>query len=232
MKNKLILLLAIVFGLAAALGTYKYIENLRETYRTDGNFAQIAIAVQKIPSKTQITPQMLQFKDIPGKYISPGAIMDNKDAVGKLAVTDIYPGEQLLQNKLADKNSPIGNLALKVTTGHRAVTVAVNDVSALAGLVSPGDRVDVLTTLDVLNESVTTTLIQNIEVLAINQETNNNVNDNKTAKPQTATLLVTPEQAQSLVLATERGVIRLTLRTPSDTNIQPLPSAMLKYLIY
>ena len=232
MKNKLILLLAIAFGLAAALGTYKYITNLRENYRVDGNFAQIAVAVQKIPSKTQITAQMIEFKDIPGKYVSPGAIMDTKDAVGKLAVTDIYPGEQLLQNKLTGKNSPVGNLALKVKTGQRAVTVAVNDVSALAGLVSPGDRVDVLTTLDVQNESVTTTLFENIEVLAINQETDNTVNNNKTAKPQTATLLVTPEQAQSLVLATERGTIRLTLRTPSDNNMQPMPSARLRNLVY
>ena len=131
MKNRLILLLAIVFALVAAFGTYKYLENLKETYRESGNYTQVAVAATRIPAKTPITENMLKFIEVPADYILPGSVIDGKDAVGKLTRTDIYPGEQILQKKLIGKNDPAGGLSAKITPGQRAATIAVDQVSAL-----------------------------------------------------------------------------------------------------
>lgn len=230
MKNKLILLLAIIFALVAAFGTYKYLENVKETYRQSGNYAQVAVAAARIPAKTPITEQMLNFIEMPAEYILPGSVVNAGDAVGKLARSDIYPGEQILQNKLIGKNDPAGGLSAKITPGQRAVTIAVDQVSALAGLVSPGDKVDVAVTLESDKGPVTSTILQKIPVLAINKTTTPKNGSDKSG-PETATLMVSPAQAQQLVLASETGSVRLLLRSPGDDKAADLPSSRQKDLI-
>lgn len=230
MKNRLILLLAVIFALVAALGTYKYLENLKETYRESGNFAKVAVAATHIPAKTPITEQMLKFVDMPAKYILPGSVVSARDAVGKLARSDIFPGEQILRNKLIDKNDPAGGLPAKITPGQRAVTIAVDQVSALAGMVTPGDRVDVAVTLDTEGGPVTSTILYNVPVLAVNKTTGPG-STGKKSSPETATLMVSPAQAQQLILASETGSVRLLLRSPEDDRTAGLPSTRLKELI-
>ena len=65
MRNKIILVVAIIFGLVAAFGAYKYLETAEETYRLSGNYANVATAIRMIPAKTVINDQMLQFKEMP-----------------------------------------------------------------------------------------------------------------------------------------------------------------------
>lgn len=231
MRNKLIFILALVFGLLAAFGTFKYLDHLKDTYRVSGNYARVAVATTNIPARTPIQEQMLNFVEMPVEYITAGAIVDPKDAVGKLARTDIYPDEQLLQTKLVSREDPASGLAGKVTPGKRAVTVAVNQVSALAGMVIPGDKVDVAVTFDTQDssaQSLTSTIIQNIPVLAVDSSIGPT---QKTEPPGTITLLVTPTQAQELILGTERGSIRLILRSPDDEQAPHVPAARINSLV-
>ena len=233
MRNKIILIMALVFGLMAAFGTFKYLDNLKETYRTSGNYAKVAVAAQRIPARTPIQEQMLKFVEMPVEYITAGAVVDAKDAVGKLARGDIYPDEQILHSKLVAREDPDAGLAGKVSPGRRAVTVAVNPVSALAGMVVPGDRVDVITTFNTEgnpSQSLTSTIIHNIPVLAV--DTNTSAGNPRGEAPATVTLQVTPAQAQELILATERGSIRLTLRSPDDIQATPIPSARINSLVH
>ncbi len=231
MKNKLILLLALVFALVAAFGTYKYLENLKSTYRESGNYTNVAVAATRIPAKTPITENMLKFIEVPADYILPGSVIDRKDALGKLARTDIYPGEQILQKKLIGKNDPAGGLSAKITPGQRAATIAVDQVSALSGLVTPGDNVDVAVTLAGDGGTLTTTVLYNIPVLAINKNTSPNNNKDK-ANPATATLMLTPTQAQELILATETGAVRLLLRAPADDKAAGIPPSRKNDLLH
>jgi pilus assembly protein CpaB len=232
MRNKIILILALTFGLMAAFGTFKYLDNLKKTYRTSGNYARVAVAAQTIPARTPIQEQMLKSVEMPVEYITAGAVVDAKDAVGKLARGDIYPDEQILHNKLVAREDPDAGLAGKVTPGRRAVTVAVDPVSALAGMVVPGDRVDVIATFDTEgnpSQSLTSTIIHNVPVLAV--DANIAAGSPESEEPATVTLQATPAQAQDLVLATERGSIRLTLRSPDDGQATPVPSSRINNLI-
>lgn len=232
MKNKLILLLAITFGLISALCVYHYLNNLKETYRSTGNFARVATARQKIPAKTPISAQMLEFIEMPTKYILPGVVVDAQDAVGKLAQSDIYPGEQIFSSKLIGKNDPAGGLAAKVAKGKRALSVPVTKVTGLHGQLDVGDYLDVIATFEITNQTrlvATSTIVQNVPVLAINK--NADGTNKAQEEPQTVTIMVEPGQAQQIMLAIQQGSLQLSLRSPEDKEILPLPMTKLGHLM-
>ncbi len=237
MKNKLILILAVIFGLVAAGGIYMYLEHLKKTYEVSGDFVNVVTAVQRIPAKTVITAQMIEPKPIPAKYVNERAAVDLKEVVGKITRSDILPGEQVLRDKLAKDKDISDGLSFMLQPGRRAVTVAVNEVSGLAGLVRPGDRVDVMGTFDLkgAGESMTSLLIQNVDVLSVDQSTNpsagNGQDGKKSAPARTVTLSVTPDEGQHLILCSEKGSIRLVLRPAVDREVIALPSVRMNQLV-
>ncbi|OPY55957.1 MAG: SAF domain protein [Pelotomaculum sp. PtaU1.Bin035] len=241
MKNKLILILAVIVGLVAAGGIYMFLVQMEKTYQVNGNFGKVAVARQRIPAKTQITSQMFELKDMPEKYINERAAVDPKEVQGQIAKSDILPGEQVLLDKLAKDKDASDSLSFLLQPGKRAVTIAVNEISGIAGLVRPGDRVDVMGTFDLQGavgqekSSMTSLLIQNAYVLSTDQSTNpaaGNSQDGKKAAPaHVLTLSVTPEQAQPLILCSEKGSIRLLLRSATDQEIIALPSIKMNQLV-
>jgi pilus assembly protein CpaB len=114
-------------------------------------------------------------------------------------------------------DGPEGIMAT-IPAGHRAVSVAITDVSGVSGLLQPGSRVDVLFTRPgSMAEAETSTILQNVRVLAVGRSIQpNQVVDPKAAKMPVVTLIVTPEDAQKLELAKNQGRISLTLRNPLD----------------
>ncbi len=243
MKNRIILLLAIVIGLVAAGGIYLFLDQTKKTYAADGDFIKVVVARRQIPARTLITAQMVELKDVPAKYVHDRAAVNTGETVGKITRSEILAGEQVLRDKLAKDKEGGDGLALQIPPGKRAVTVAVNEVSGLAGLVKPGDRVDVLGTFDLPGAAgqdksgITTLLIQNIDVLSVDQSTapagEGGPDGKKTAAPaRTITLSVTPEQAQPLTLCSERGSIRLALRPATDQEMLNLPSFRMNQLAH
>ena len=232
MRNKLILLLALIFGLAAAFGVHGYLKNLEEAYRTSGNFTEVATAKQKITARTVVTNEMLEFKPMPVEYVLPGTVVASQDAVGKIARSDIYPGEPILTSRLARREDVAAGLAAKVVAGKRAISVPADNISALHGLVKVGDRVDVIVTFntpDERKEAVTSTIVQNVPVLAINSD----LESDDAAKQELATvsLMVDPIQAQQLALAIQQGSIHLALRAPDDGGSAPIRTIRLENLL-
>lgn len=236
-KINFFLVLAILAGLAAAFGVYAYLQDLRATYRAAGNFRPVVVAREKIPAQTKITETMIEVKEVPAQYVNEQALARKEEVLGRFASTVIYPGEQVLKGKIAGEKDSSQGFAFLVSSGKRAATIAVNEVSGVAGLLRPGDRVDVVSTADVpagaAKVTVTTLLIQNVTVLAVNQAVEVNPvksGNDKSVQTQTVTLEVTPQQAQTLVLASERGSVRLILRSPADSAEVALPSARLEQL--
>ncbi len=234
MKNKLILILAVLVGLAAAGGIYMYLDNMKKTYQVEGDFAKVVAASQRIPAKTQVTAQMVEIKEVPTKYINPKAAIDVKEVVGKTVKSEILPGEQVLRDKLATGKESSDGLSYLIEPGKRAVTIAVNEVSGVAGQILPGDRVDVMGTFD-FQGILTTLVIQNVPVLSIDQITDASAAkgaDGKNRAPaSTLTLLVAPEQMQPLVLCSEQASIRLALRAATDNNTLTLPMTRMNNLV-
>jgi len=167
-------------------------------------------------------------KDAPWSgTLPPNAVLKREDIVGRGITTAIYEGEPILENRLAPKGAG-GGLAAMIPAGMRAVAVRVNDVVGVAGFVVPGMRVDILISGNppgpsgATEGSLTRTLLQNIEVLSAGQDFKKD-NEGKPVGAGVVNLLVTPEQAEMLSLASNQTTIQLVLRNPLDTQVAKTP---------
>jgi pilus assembly protein CpaB len=144
--------------------------------------------------------------------------------VGRGAILPIARGEFFLPNKLAGENAGAGMPSL-IPPGMRAISVRVNEVIGVAGFVVPGTRVDVLLTGNPSGapEQQTITVLENVAVIATGQKLERNTAGEPQVTP-VITLLVSPDDAQKLTLATTQGKIQLALRNPLDTKQQELAS--------
>ncbi len=232
-KLNVVILLAIIFSAAAAYGVYWYLNGVRDAYIKQGNFVQVAVATQDIPAKTALSSQMFAMESVPSKYINPDAIVDPNEISGKLTKSPVYAGEQILSGRLSGKGDLSEGMAFIVPAGERALTISVNEVSGLAGLIKPGDRVDVLVTFeDDAGTVMTSTILQKIKVLAAGQQMNTEGMQNvPEGIYQTVTLSVTPQQAQPLALATEKGSTRLMLRSHEDEGTANIPASKIVNLV-
>jgi pilus assembly protein CpaB len=154
-----------------------------------------------------------------GGPIPMGAILKPEDAIGRGVVQQIYEGEPLLETRVAAKGAGAG-LAATIPPGMRAVALRVNDIVGVAGFVTPGMKVDILIAGTPPKGNgglgtLTKTLLQNVEVLSAGQ----NIQKDAEGKPISVgvvNMLVTPEQAEVLSLASNETRLQLVLRNPID----------------
>jgi pilus assembly protein CpaB len=144
-----------------------------------------------------------------------------QDAVGRGVIATIYQDEPILNQRLAAKGAGAG-LAATIPNGKRAVALRVDEVVGLAGFVSPGMRVDVLVAGNPPGDqnhlgTLSRTVLQNIEVLSAGQKIEKTI-DGKPETAQVVNLLVTPDQAEVLNLASIESKVQLVLRNPLDTE--------------
>ncbi|MGA3080938.1 MAG: Flp pilus assembly protein CpaB [Terracidiphilus sp.] len=157
-----------------------------------------------------------------------GAILEKEKAntIGRGVISDLYAGEPIIESRLAAPGSG-GGLAPKIPLGMRACAVKVDEVVGVSGFVTPGMHVDVVITgvppgvQNPADGSQSRTLLQNIEVLSAGTDIQKD-KEGKAKPVQVVNLLVTPEQAESLSLASTQATIRLVLRNPLDTKIAPV----------
>lgn len=162
-----------------------------------------------------------------------GAILRAQDAIGRGVISNLYLGEPVLDNRLAAPGSG-GGLAATIPQGMRAAAVKVNDVVGVAGFVTPGMHVDVLITgnppgANVSQGSQARTLLQNIEVLSAGTDIQRDA-EGKPQQVQVVNLLVTPEQAELLSLASNETHIQLVLRNPLDNKLDKPPGTAVAQL--
>lgn len=153
------------------------------------------------------------------------AIKDRKEAVGRGVISAIFEGEPISEGRLAPRGAGAG-LASMIPVGKRAVALKIDEVVGLAGFVVPGMRVDVIvaggnnTNGDTAGRAAGTlsrTVLQNIEVLSAGQKIEKTT-DGKPQDAQVVNLLVTPDQAEVLSLASNETKVQLVLRNPLDTT--------------
>jgi pilus assembly protein CpaB len=167
----------------------------------------------------------LSERSWPGSIPSQ-AVRTKQDLIGRGVISPIYESEPFLDQRLAPKGAGAG-LASTIPVGMRAVALRVNEVVGLAGFVAPGMRVDVLIAGDSPGEETNAgkrcrTVLQNIQVLSAGQH----IEKNPEGKPESAevvNLLVTPDQAETLNLASSEAKVQLVLRNPLDTKEQTTP---------
>jgi pilus assembly protein CpaB len=149
-----------------------------------------------------------------------GAFANVDEAVGRLPLVPIPGGQPLLTSHLAQRGAAPG-LWHQVPKGFRAVTVAVNEVVGVGGFVKPGLNVDIISVYQEQGGGWTSlTIVQDVPVLAIAQDDKKDKEDKSAKIATSATLLVSPPQAEAISLASEKGRIRLVLRAPGDHVIR------------
>ena len=222
--NKKYWVIAIICGLLAAALFFQYIQIVKDRYRPDDLVTVIKAAVP-ISKDTVILDEQIATVSLPGNFVHSKAIRDKKDVVGKIAITDIAVDEDILPHKLADKDAKSGDgLAYAIPPGKRAVSIPIDSVSGVAGYIEVGDHVDIIATLDLkvveTGEELTFSVVtlQDIEVLAVG----NKAEMGKDAGAKTLTLAVSLSDARPLVLASERGSLRLLLRPAVDKTRENL----------
>jgi pilus assembly protein CpaB len=172
-----------------------------------------------------------------GDFVGPlpkGAILKKQDAIGRGVISNLYQGEPILDSRLAAPGSG-GGLAATIRQGMRACAVKVDEVVGVAGFVTPGMRVDVLISgnppgpLNVAEGPKVKTLFQNVEVLSAGTDIQQD-GEGKPKQVQVVNLLVSPEQAELLSLASTQTHIQLVLRNPLDTQVAEVSGSALTRL--
>jgi len=222
-----ILLVAFVIAGVCAFAVYRVVGSKMSTQQQSPTTSIVAAATD-LKLGTVLTQADLGVIKISGT-LPKGAVPEQQrlTLVGRGVVTEIGQGSPIVESNLAAAGSG-GGLAATIPQGMRACAIRVDDIVGVSGFVTPGMRVDVLASGIPPNAppntgTVTTTLLQNMEVLSAGI----NIQKDSEGKPvsvQVVNLLVTPEQAQTLSLASSQLRIQLVLRNPLDTKVEPVPS--------
>lgn len=185
----------------------------------------VVVAASDIGVGAKIEDKDIKVVKVPVAIAPPGSLSRKSQALGRGVVLPIAKGEFILPNKLAAENAGSGLPGL-IPPGMRAVSVRVNEMVAVAGFVVPGTRVDVLLTGtpgENNEQQTTTTVLENVAVIAAGQRLECK---NSAGEPQIVpviTLLVSPEDAKKLTLASSEGRIQLIRRNPQEQEVPLSP---------
>jgi pilus assembly protein CpaB len=212
------LAVALASGGLAALLAMRYLQQKATPLAAQPIKADMVVAARVLPVGTILSEEHVKALSWTGGALPIGYIGSTKEVVGRGLMSDLQENEPLLESKLAPKGAG-GGLPIIISEGKRGLTMRVNEVSGVSGFVTPNTRVDVLLTMEDRNsagEPATRIIMQDMRVLAAGQS----LQPDKEGKPQAVpvvTFLVTPEQAETLALASQQGNIQLALRNQLDT---------------
>jgi pilus assembly protein CpaB len=217
-KTWIPLALAIVLGLTAALIARSALSRNRVAGPPQPKTVKIVVVKGLASPGQELTADRLTLGPIAAEVPPPDAFTSVSQVVGRVANTPMFNGQPVLEDLLAPKGAGTGLQAL-LPKGMRAITVAVDETSGLAGLLLPGSRVDVVSTVSgaTKDETIASTIVQDVLVQAVGQRMGAQAPADKDAQPaRTATLVVTPRDAQAIELASSMGRTRLVLRGTND----------------
>lgn len=178
--------------------------------------SQYVAAAANMEAGQVIRAENLRLVDWPASMPLAGAFNAPQPLVGRVVLYPLASGEPILERQLSTPGAGNG-IVVKIPDGMRALSLKTDEIVGVAGFILPGTHVDVLVTLHPTNEPdpLTTTVLQDVTVLAIGQKTE----PDPEGKPTTAsvvTVLISPEDAQRVVLASIQGQLRFVLRNGGD----------------
>ncbi len=226
-----ILLLALLISGGATYLVYRVVA--ARAGQSPAATAQVVMAARQLDIGTLVKDTDLTMGPWVGS-IPVGMVTKKETILGRGVIAPIYAGEAIMENRLAPMGAGAG-LAATIPTGKRAVAVKVNEIVGISGFAVPGMRVDVLISGNPPGQSANTTgtqvktILQNIEVLSAGQNYQKDA-EGKPVVVQVVNLLVTPEEAEVLSLASNETRIQLVLRNPLDTQTAKVPGTQMAKL--
>jgi len=237
MRMKKVILFALIAALAAGVLLYFYLGNLEQETVVEVVYEDVLVAAVDIPAYSVITADMVTLTKVPEGTSHPLAARSAAEVVGNVTESLIVEGEEILPVKLKKQGEVDSGMSYVVPDGMRAVTIAVDEVSGVAGFIQRGDYVDIIAFMDIkyLNgivdetgatiTSETTTVqtslyaAENVCVAAVGTTMQSDSSETDEVLYESITLLLTPEDALRVNLCAKAGVLTVALRSSGDHEI-------------
>ncbi len=239
MKSKLaMVIMAVTFAALATLGLMIYIQGVRAQINKDSTPVEVMVSRQAIAKGTSVNTikNQVEIKKIPKRYVAEGTYSDLSQLDDQITVVSLNKGEQIT-NSMLKKTSQAG-LSYQIPEGLVAISMPVDEVIGVSGQLKQGDHLNIIATFSPGpgGMDISKTLLQNIEVLHVSSDKSGSKNSTQTGKSgtrgsqkSTLVLAVSPDDAEKLVFAEEKGTVWLTLVPPdyatlADTTGQTVDS--------
>lgn len=212
----IVIVCAVAFGLVAAILVGRYLSNV------EGRSNKIVVAKVSIPLSTMITAEQLSVQQLPREATPEGVFTDPAKLIGRVTLANIGAREPLTELRLAPAGSEAGLTAM-IAEGFRAITVKVDDVVGIAGLLQPGAWVDVVAVVTPQEQSseqgpTSKIVLQHIKVLATDRNIETQKKEDGILSTKAVTLQVAPDQVEKLALAQAEGKLQLVMRNSVDKD--------------
>lgn len=213
-KGVALLLIALLLAVATGGSVYLYLKGMPLAEAGADDSVPVVVARKDMTFGTTLGTDHLRLVKFPQDAVPVGAYSNIDSVLSQTTKVFVVEGEPVLASKLSAIG---GGLSVRIPPHLRAMSLKIDEVTGVSGFVLPGDRVDVLVTVENVagaNVAVTKTILQDMEVVAAGAKTETKGNHNITV--QTVTLLVDPEGAEKLALGVQQGKVHLSLRNPVD----------------
>ena len=220
----IVLTLAVAAGGTFAFGTYRYMQNVPTRTVTTPTSA-VVVSAADLQLGAELRRDDLRVIQWPSEAVPAGAFTTPEELIGRGLIQSVATNEAFLPSKLAPVGAGAG-LPPIIDPGFRAMSVRVNDVVGVAGYVLPGTRVDVVATVNPTQQPTDVTsrvILTNVLVLAAGTKIERDAENDSRISVSVVTMLVDPEQAERLTLASTEGKIQLALRNPLDLTAPETP---------
>lgn len=237
MNRNRMLVLAIVALILSGAVTYLAYRVLQTRLKPAEVTDKVVVAAKRLPLGYKLTKDDVKLVEWPKSTPLEGSFNDPALVIDRGSMAPLQMNEPILESKLAPKEAGAGLMTV-IPEGMRALSIQVNAIIGVAGFISPGARVDLILTAvppkdakGAKDEEMGSKIVlENLEVLAAGQNVQRDV-DGKPQTVQDVTLLVTPDQAQRVALATRDGSIQLALRNPMDKEASE-PDLVVRSTLY
>jgi pilus assembly protein CpaB len=216
---------AIATAVVATFGVYRYLQQAKQS--SEVPMRGVVIASHDMSEGEKLDRLSLSLAQWPAGTAPDSAFTSIDSAVGRVVRVPVFKGEPIVPGRLAPAGTGPG-LEVKIEPGKRAMALKINDVAGLSGLIQPNSRVDVLVTLQANQQQnikeQAKLFMNNMRGLSVGTQVERG-DDGKPIQATTATLEVTPEQAEQLAVAVNQGTIQLVLRGYGDPDSVTTPGA-------
>ncbi len=243
MKSKVMphMIVAVILALVAGVLTIRWLGSMRGPSeapqpKAEAKKVDVAVASRPIPKGTRLDASLVRFKPYGADVVPTGAMLDMAEIEGRLTAREISQDDAITPDKLLPKGTTIAGLEGTVPPGKRALTVKGTKILGAGGLITPGSRVDVVATFQVSDggeKKVGKLILEDIPILTTGTELETRVGKDgreELASTDLFTLMVTPEQAERLALASDQGTLHFALRRSGDAGSETTPGVELRGL--
>lgn len=217
-KTWVVLGIALAIGVLAALAARSYLTGEIQAIeaRAKGKTAMVVVAKRDLGKGIKLSPENVAVREVPAEYAHSVAVSpDQFERIsGQALAFSVKGGEMILWGLIEPQKLP--TFSARVEAGHRAMTVAVDEINSISGMIEPGDTIDLIVSQDQQGKKITYPLLQSVLVMATGQRSVDDPKSGERRQYSTVTLETTPRQAQNVIAARETGRLTALLRNPTD----------------